>query len=428
MKHSRILATVVLFFITLAPVHAALNLEITGGVNSGRKIAVIPFANQQGLPTDIASVINSDLARSGKFSPADVSTIASRPHHKDEVHATDFDGSTEAVVVGRISRADNKTLVINFELVQLVSGQSRALSGYQAKVPVNKIRQYAHRISDLVFEKLTGIKGAFNTRIAYIKTRFGNKHPYELVVADYDGNNEVRLVISSQPLMSPSWSPDGKKLAYVSFQNRRAEIYTIDIATRKTTKITSFAGLNSTPKWSPDGSKLAFVLSKDGNPEIYYSSLANKTLTRVTKNSAIDTEPAWSPDGKSIYFVSERGGNAQVYNVQLAGGTVTKVSHMAKKNLSPAPMPDGSGLVMINQSEGFKVAKQDYSGQVKLLTDTTLDESPSVSPNSTMIIYSTVYGGRKGLAIVSSDGRFKANLPNTTGEISSPAWSPFLTK
>lgn len=424
-----IIKATALLLIISGTAQADLNLEITGGMNVARKIAVVPFDAQNTTATDIAGVISSDLARSGKFSPIPTSSLTSMPHNINEVNIADFGGGTEAVVVGRVTKgAKAGTFIVNFELVQLTGNQAVAIAGLQATVPASKMRQYAHRMSDVIFEKLTGIKGAFNTRIAYVKTKFGTKHPYELTMADYDGANEVRLIISSQPIMSPSWSPDGKTIAYVTFENRRAEIFTLNVYTKVRTKLTSFYGLNSNPKWSPDGSKLALVLSKDGNPEIYVLNIQSKRLTRVTNNRAIDTEPSWSVDGGSLYFVSERGGNAQVYSVNLSSGVVKRVTYNGVKNLSPTAIPDGSGLIVINQSSGFKVARQDFNGNFKVLSSSTLDESPSVAPNSTMIVYSTVYGGRKGLAIVSADGRFKANLPSTGGEISSPVWSSFVAK
>lgn len=405
---------------------ADLNLEIVGGINSGRKIAVVPFAGQVGLPTDYAKVISSDLSNSGIFSPINSSSIPLKASHLSEITPSSFSADTEAVVVGTIAKSMSKQnfYEINFELGQLTGGQVKPLKSFHAEVPASKLRLYAHNISDIVFQQLTGVKGAFSTKIAYIRTKAGTRHPYELCVSDYDGANETRLVISSQPLMSPSWSKDGKSLVYVSFENRKAEIYTINIATKQRSKLTSFPGLNSNPTWSPDGSKLAMVLSKDGNPEIYTLNLSSKSIRRITTNTAIDTEPSWSADGNSLYFVSERGGKAQVYNVNLGNGAISKITSNPTKNLSPAPLPNGQGLIMINQgSNGFNVARQDFNGGFYQLSYGRLDESPTVSPNGTMVIYASIVGGKKGLSLVSTDGRTRINLPRGNGELSSPSWS-----
>ena len=421
---------VAIFFIMVTPAWADLDLEITGGMNAGRKIAIIPFLGQSSLSTNtnIADVIKADLANSGKFSPTILTNVKLDPNKIENIDSSMIPSGFEAVVVGKIIPGVKPTdpFGVRYILLENEGGRFKAITGLNSTVPLKLTRRYAHTVSDSVFSKLTGIKGAFNTRIAYVKTKFGTKHPYELVVADYDGNNEVRLIISSQPLMSPAWSPDGKKIAYVSFENRRAEIFIIDINTKQRTKLTSFKGLNSNPKWSPNGQKLAFVLSKDGNPEIYVLNIATKSLQRVTNNRAIDTEPTWSPDGNKLYFVSERTGKAQVFSINFANRGVTKETHQAVKNLSPVAMPDGSGLILINQNQGFKVSKLDRFGNLTNLTNTTLDESPSIAPNGTMVVYSTVYGGRKVLALVSTDGRFKAYLPNRGGEINAPAWSPYV--
>lgn len=408
--------------------HAELNLEITGGIDSGRKITIVPFGGQNLSSVNLSDIVRNDLSRTGIFAPSTNKNFRSLPHRAEEVRAADFEVGTEAVVVGEISAGSGGKFVVNYTVSELVGSEARKKFGFRAEVPASKMREYAHIISDAIFEKLTGIKGAFNTKIAYIRTLFGSKYPYELCISDYDGANEVRLLVSTQPLMSPNWSPDGRHVAYVSFQNRKAEIYSIDVSTKNITRITSLPGLNSNPKWSPDGQRMAMVLSKDGNPEIYVLNLATKGLSRITNNPAIDTEPAWTASGDGLYFVSERGGRAQIYKYSMNSGSVSKVTGHGSKNLSPAAMPDGSGLVMISQNGGFSVGRQDNNGGFYSLSNTGLDESPSVAPNGTMIIYSTVSGGRKGLTIVSSDGRSKTQLDKGRGEMSQPSWSYFLRK
>ncbi len=407
--------------------HAELNLELTGGIDSGRKITVVPFGGQNMVSVNMAKVINDDLSRTGVFAPTANNNLRANPHAYGDIRTSDFDLGTEVVVVGDI-KTGTKGFQVSYTAVTLNGSKVVPVLNMRAEVPAAQMRTYAHMISNAVFEKLTSIKGAFLTKIAYIRTVFGSKYPYELCISDYDGANENRLVVSTQPLMSPSWSPDGRKLAYVSFENRKAEIFVIDIATKARTKLTSFPGLNGNPKWSPDGRKLAVVLSKDGNPEIYIIDIASRKLSRVTNNPAIDTEPAWSASGNELYFVSERGGKAQIYQYSLRSGGVQKVTHQPVKNLSPATMPDGSGLVMINQSSGFTISRQDSSGGFYALSNTRLDESPTVAPNSNMIMYSTVSGGRKGLVIVSSDGRSRWSMDRGRGEMSQPAWSPYRNK
>lgn len=407
--------------------HAELNLELTGGIDSGRKITVVPFGGQNMVSVNMAKVVNDDLSRTGIFAPTSNTNLRSNPHRPQDVRTSDFELGTEVVVIGDITTG-TRGFSVTYHVVALNGTNAKHLFGNHAEVPASQMRTYAHRISDTIFEKLTEIKGAFSTKIAYIRTVFGSKYPYELCISDYDGANENRLVVSTQPLMSPNWSPDGKKLAYVSFENRKSEIYVIDIATKARTKITSFAGLNSNPKWSPDGRKLAMVLSKDGNPEIYVVDINTRKLSRVTNNATIDTEPSWSPSGDALYFVSERAGKAQVYKFSMLNGGVQKVTHQPAKNLSPVAMPDGSGLVVVNQNSGFTVSKQDNSGAFYALSRTGLDESPTVAPNSNMIMYSTVSGGRKGLVIVSSDGRSRWSMDRGRGEMSQPAWSPYQKK
>ena len=418
------LCAVTLFWGLTGIVQADLNLEITGGMDVGRKIVVVPFGGQTGVNEDqnLAGIISADLSRTGVFSP--VAGGSARPATGDEVKASDFPAGTEAVVVGRVAKGASG-YVVHFELISLNSGAPQVLQSIKADVPVNRLREYGHRVSDQVYEKLTGSRGGFDTKIAYIKRVFASRHPYQLAMADYDGKNERVLLVSSQPLMSPKWKNDGRTLAYVSFEKRRPEIYTLDTAARARRLITSYPGLNSNPAWSPDGSSLAMVLSKDGNPEIYVLNLAGRSLKRVTSNPGIDTEPSWSPDGRKLYFVSERAGAAQVFSMDLSTGTVSRVTRSPVKNLSPVVMPDNSGIVLINNNGGFRVSRQDFAGSLYALTGTTLDESPTVSPGGTMIIYNTVKGGKSVLALVSANGRYREILKSTGGEYYFPSWSGY---
>lgn len=410
-------------------VQAALQIEITGGINAGHKIAVAPFNQPSGLNTDVASVVSADLMRSGKFSPIPTSSIPQGSVVNGTVNVdVAATSGAEIIIVGNVTPNANKYSV-EFQVVGLQGGnKGKVLAHYRGDAPASLLRQASHRISDRVYELYTGTSGAFRTRIAYIVVKHGQRFPYQLMTADYDGYNETPILKSTQPIMTPSWSPDGTRLAYVSFEGRTPAIFVQNINSKKRTKLASYPGMNSSPSWSPDGSKIAMALSKDGQPDIYYYDLAQGSLVRVTANAAIDTEPTWSSDSKALYFTSERGGKAQIYKFDFASRQTSRVTYQGARNLSARSIPGSNSLIVITQVNGYRVARVDADGSIYMLTTSSLDESPSVAPNGSMVIYSTVYQGRKGLAIVSADGRFKANLPSSSGEVSSPAWGPLLAK
>lgn len=436
---ARSLFAAFLWIVSTGYAHAALELYITEGVNSARSIAIVPF-KWQGAgkpPAEVAKVVASDLQRSGKFSPLAMEKLPEQPSHYDEVDFAKWSAAgVDALVTGTISQAEGGGYLIRYQLIDMVRANAQdrppaelpILLNHQKTVTAEQVRPYAHRISDLIYQALMGEKGAFLTRIAYVVIDDKAKYRYQLRIADYDGYNERTVLNSSQPLMSPAWSPDGEQLAYVSFENGQAQVFIMNIYTGKRELISSFPRHNGSPQFSPDGSKLALVLSKSGSLHLYLLDLKTKNWQQITQGRSNNTEPFWDPSGNSLIFTSDRGGKPQIYRVDLKGDfAVNRLTWQGSQNLGGQLTPDGKHLIMVHQSgSGYNIAKQDLQlGTVEILTNTTLDESPSLAPNGSMVIYSSVYGNSNVLSLVSIDGRFKARLPVTQGRVRAPAWSPF---
>ncbi|MDZ7734929.1 MAG: Tol-Pal system beta propeller repeat protein TolB [Gammaproteobacteria bacterium] len=431
MKPRQIIYTTVLILLSLVLTRPATAFEIVidQGVENALPIAVVPFAWSQSAsmpPEDVAQVIRQDLARSGRFNTLPPEDMPSKPTGFDQINFSDWRRvGMENVVVGGVKQQDDGNYEVTFRLVDIYRGTQ--IAGYSIRTRAEQLRYTAHQIADIIYEKLTGTRGAFATRIAYITVeKQGDKKTHRLEIADADGHSPQVLLKSGEPLMSPRWSPDGRRVAYVSFEGKNSAVYVQDVFSGEREAVASHAGINSAPDWSPDGSKLALTLSKDGNPEVYILHLDNKLLQRVTNNGAIDTEPTWSPDGKTIYFTSDRGGGPQVYSSGV-DGPVERVTFDGSYNARPALSADGKYLAMVRGGNGaYQIAIQDLeSGRSRVLTDGRLDESPSFAPNGSMIIYATTVGQNGVLAAVSVDGQVTQRLDATRGDVREPDWGPF---
>lgn len=408
-----------------------LKIIIDRGIEKTLPIAIIPFAwdrSPEQPPVDFALTISNDLARSGRFTPMHEQDLPQRPSELQQINFKDWRLlGMETLVIGNLKQTIDGTYEVEFRLVDVYRGEQ--ISGFSIKSTPKQLRRTAHRISDVIFEKLTGIKGAFDTRIAYItvtKQQDGSKH-YNLQIADADGFNPQILLDSKQPLMSPAWSPDGKTIAYVSFEGGSSTVYVQDILTGQRSRVAANEGINSAPAWSPDGSRLAVTLSKDGNPEIYLIHLSSNTLQRITYNDAIDTEPDWSRDGTRLVFTSDRGGTPQIYIVNILSGRTERLTFEGNYNARPRYSPDGNSLAMIHATGGaYQIALLNIKGgYLNILTDSRLDESPSFAPNGSMIMYATSTRRGTELAAVSVDGRVHQRLALQVGEVREPAWGPF---
>ena len=408
---------------------AQLRLDITEGVRDAVPVAVVPFGGQaEGGANDVAAVVANDLQLSGRFKPLDRRDMVTRPTTGAAIRFEDWRLlRSDFIVVGRVEPDAASGLAVTFELFNVQTGQP--LLSQRLVTTERGLRATSHRIADLVFERLTGIPGAFSTRIAYVAVEGqAPRKTYRLIVADADGYGPRTITESTEPLMSPAWSPDGQSLAYVSFEGKASAVYVQRLATGERRRVSARLGINGAPAWSPDGRKLALTLSRDGNLDIYTLDLASQALTRLTTDAAIDTEPEWSRDGASLYFTSDRAGSAQVYRVEAsAGQAAQRLTFTNGYNARPRVSPDGQSLALVTLDRGaYRIATFDLKTRnVRVLTEGRQDEAPSFAPNGATIIYATRAGTRGTLAMVSSDGRFQQRLSSDVGDVREPVWSPY---
>jgi TolB protein len=423
-KMSKILTKISFFLLFLTqglPAVAQFRVEVSGVGLTQLPIAVAAFRGEDQSAQKISTIVQADLERSGQFRG-----VAAAGAVLDELVRPDVavwrQKGADSLVSGSVTRLADGRYDVRFRLWDIVKAQD--LGGQSYAVTQADLRLAAHRIADFIYEKLTGDKGAFSTRIAYV-TKVAQR--YQLWVADADGENAQSAMASPEPIISPAWSPGGGQLAYVSFESRKPVVYTHDVASGKRRLLANFRGSNSAPAWSPDGRTLAVTLSRDGGSQLYAIDAAGGEPRRLAQSGSIDTEPVYAPDGKNIYFVSDRGGAPQIYKMPVAGGNAERVTFTGSYNISPSISPDGRWLAYISRVNGaFKLHVMELaSGTVNAITDTSADESPSFAPNSRLIVYATQQQGREALMTTTLDGKLKARLAGQNGDIREPAWGPF---
>jgi TolB protein len=417
-------ALAALLLLLAGAAHAQLTIEITGGGANQIPIAVLPFAGESVIPDGITAIVEQDLSRSGRFRSLFVGGVNPLPTEISQVNFAEWRNRlADAMVIGQVRRLPDGRFEVSFRLLDVVK-QSQ-IGGIAFTLTAAQSRLTAHKIADFIYEKLTGIRGVFSTRIAYVVKQGAR---FELRVADADGYGAQSILISPEPIVSPVWSPDGTRMAYVSFQNKKPILFVQSLAARRQpAPVANYRGSNSAPAWSPDGRQLAAVLTKDGSSQIYLMNADGSNLRRITYSRTIDTEPFFSPDGQSIYFTSDRGGSPQIYRMPAGGGDAVRVTFDGDYNVSPRISPDGHFLAYISRINGrFQLMIMDLdSKQSQALTEGPLDESPSFAPNGKMILYASEVGERGVLAAVSSDGGVRQRLSIQAADVREPSWGPY---
>jgi TolB protein len=414
----------VIFSLVSASAGAQLSIEITGAGAQRTPIAIVPFAGEASVGTSLTAIVRADLERSGLFRGLEVPPLSPAPNENSPMNYGEWRSRlADAVVVGSVGMAADGRYEVRFRVYDVV--KQAPLGAIAYLFTKDNARAAAHRIADFVYEKITGEKGVFSTQIAYVVRRGAT---YELQIADADGERAQYLLRSNEPIISPVWSPDGRRIAYVSFESKKPIVYVHHVSENKRQVVASFRGSNSAPAWSPDGRTIAVVLSVEGGSQIYLiNSDGSGPRRRISNSQSIDTEPRYSPDGKLLYFTSDRGGSPQIYRMSASGGEAQRVTFRGSYNVTPRPSPDGRVLAYVTRDGGkFQVALMDLANQqVQVITDSDRDESPSFAPNGRMILLATVVGGRGVLAAVSADGRIKQRLPYAGGDVREPSWGPF---
>ena len=419
-SHWAALLRIVVVLVAPGVAQAGMTIDIVGGGASQLPIAITPFRQPGETGLDPAQIVRADLERSGLFSLVDGAGLGAPGEAQTAPFPQWRARKADALVVGQVGTLPDGRLDIRFRLYDVV--RQSQLAGFSYAVAPAKARAIGHKIADIVYEKLIGVPGNFSGRIAFVLKHQGR---YELQVADADGYNNVAIMRSPEPVISPVWSPDGSRLAYVSFERKKPVVFVQDLASGRRKAVANFRGSNSAPAWSPDGKKLVLALSKDASSQIYRIDAEGGSAERLTKGGALDTEPAFSPDGNWLYFTSDRGGSPQIYRMRSAGGAASRVTFDGAYNVSPNLSPDGQRLTFIHQDNGgFHVAVMELAtGQVQTLTDNPQDESPHFAPNGRSILYATRLGSREVLATVSVDGKIKQRL-SLTGDLREPVWAP----
>jgi len=405
------------------PAAAQMTIDVSGAGARQYPIAITNFPGEAALPESLTQIVRADLERSGLFRIIDTTGISPVPTEPSQVRFGDWTAkSADYLAIGVVVPSADGRLTVRVRLIDVTKQAELASFAFTMAPALTRVT--AHRTADEIYARITGEKGFFNTKIAYVK-KAGTR--FDLIVADYDGQNEQSALTSREPIISPEWSPDGSRLVYVSFENRKPQIWVHELYTSKRTLVGNFRGSNSAPAWSPDGRELAVVLTLSGASQIYSVPASGGEPRRLTTSSGIDTEPVYSPDGGTIYFTSDRGGGPQIYRMPAGGGEARRVTFKGAYNVSPKVSPDGKTLAYVSRNNGlFQVATLDLStGQEQTLTDTVKDESPSFAPNGKLILYATEIGGRGVLAAVSTDGRVKQRLSVTAADAREPAWGPF---
>ena len=424
MKNNSLRFLFLLLMVFSAGAYAQLKIEITGFGSSQYPIAILPLKGEEGLPQKVTEIVTADLNRSGYFKIIDSGGVNPVPSEPAELQFPTWKArGADAVVIGSVAAMPNGNWDVRFRLMDVA--KQTQITGFAYQVADAQLRNTAHKIADAIYEKMTGDVGVFSTRITYVVRR-GTR--FELQVADADGFGAQTVLASNEPIISPSWAPDGNRIAYVSFERKKPIVYIQSLVTGQRTVAANFKGSNSAPAWSPDGRRLAVVLSKDGNSQIYLVNTDGSNVVRLTNTGTIDTEPNFSPDGQHVIFTSDRGGSPQIYRVPVSGGTPERLTFDGTYNVSPRHAPDGKSFVFIQRSGGrFNVATQDFGNrQMTSLTDGSVDESPTFAPNGRIILYASEVRGRGILAAVSSDGRVRQRFSAESGDVREPAWGPLI--